>query len=1155
MKIATQNVHGLFTELEMRCWKQYLYEEDVDICGATETRMNVDREKKFHAVFKDDFHCVTKIRKNRKKNDFGSGGLALLVRKGSGTPRLAKESGSDEILWVEMEGLSQKVYIAVVYLVPVKSTRYKFNGAVRRELEVDIIKFRNRGTVVIMGDLNSRIGMANPREGVWRNNYRGNRDKKTNDNGREWIKLTSNTDMVTLTGLYGEADYTCFNVEGNSVVDHICVDRRSKGLVLGTHNRKGVMGRIDTDHSMVMVSLELKILSSSKEMMRVKSGPQQVKRNKIALNRIKKKKIWEKYREACEQHRGIMKTVRRLDEDPKKRSMERQWGAVRHMVVKLEELATRIAEKEGNIHLYHINKRITSNSEIAVMIERKTQAWSDLRKCRNEEEEKMYRRVYKNCKNVLNKARRRLRENHKREVIKEIESLGSSYPGVYWKLLKRLAGRKSRTISAGLTAIDEEGREVHGEAVKKVWSMAFEELGKERKEESRFDSKFEAEVREEVEEIGRTNRDRGDGDLNKKIRYEEVKSVIGRLCNGKAAGIDEIVNEVIKYGGEPTSLMIWQLIKNCFETEVIPQEWAEGIIFPIYKAGDGRNPENFRGISLLCIIGKIYTAVLHSRLSGWCESNGILAEEQGGFRPGRGCVDQLYVIVNIIRNRVGRKTYCCFIDLRKAYDRVWRTGLWKRLWDEGIRGKIWRVIKNLYDKTKSCVLVGGDRTDFFDVEIGVRQGCVLSPTLFSIYINGLAKEIAESGMGIEVGGRKIAILMYADDIVITTDSQADLMKGMEIATKWGRKWRCSYNQKKSQVVVFGQRKLKEVEWRLGGEQIDQVPNYKYLGLDLKGNLSWKKHRERLLSKARKNMTIAWAMGIQSGHLSVVAAKNVWKTLVRPIVEYVAEICGDVKWDGLEKLQRDMGKRILGLNVSTNNEVVLGELGWWTMKARRDALRLRFWRKLIGMHKDRLPKIVYEWELRRKTQNCWTAYTKKLLVELGLEEYWQNQMVEKSKSEWNTIVEDKIQESEQESWQKKMAERPKLCTYRKVKDKLEHEVYLNTCDKKGRRAMARLRSGTNSLRIETGRHEGLERKDRVCRFGCKVVEDEKHFLLECKMYKDYREELKANLGGMNFEERGLEVMLGKGDAEETKEAMKFIKRAEARRRRLLDIHGG
>ena len=160
--------------------------------------------------------------------------------------------------------------------------------------------------------------------------------------------------------------------------------------------------------------------------------------------------------------------------------------------------------------------------------------------------------------------------------------------------------------------------------------------------------------------------------------------------------------------------------------------------------------------------------------------------------------------------------HCCFIDLKKAYDRVWRTGLWKRLWDEGIRGKIWRVCRKLYKNTQSCVQVGQERTDFFEVEVGVRQGCGLSPILFSIYINTLAKEVAQSGIGIMVGSAKIASLLYADDIVLITETAEELKKGMAIATAWAKRWRCSINQDKSKVVVFGEKQGRIDDWMLGG---------------------------------------------------------------------------------------------------------------------------------------------------------------------------------------------------------------------------------------------------------------------------------------------------------------------------------------------------
>ena len=127
-----------------------------------------------------------------------------------------------------------------------------------------------------------------------------------------------------------------------------------------------------------------------------------------------------------------------------------------------------------------------------------------------------------------------------------------------------------------------------------------------------------------------------------------------------------MLNEILRLGGDNMSQVIWQLCKIIFDREMIPDEWLEGIIFPIYKDNDRRDPLNYRGITLLSVVSKVYTSILNERLSKWCERNNIIVEEQGGFRQGRGCTDQIYVLAGIINNRSKQQTHCCFIDLTLA---------------------------------------------------------------------------------------------------------------------------------------------------------------------------------------------------------------------------------------------------------------------------------------------------------------------------------------------------------------------------------------------------------------------------------------------------------------------------------------------------------
>ena len=99
----------------------------------------------------------------------------------------------------------------------------------------------------------------------------------------------------------------------------------------------------------------------------------------------------------------------------------------------------------------------------------------------------------------------------------------------------------------------------------------------------------------------------------------------------------------------------------------------------------------------------MYGQVINGRLIKWCEANSILVEEQGGFRPHRGCPDQLFSLVEILQNRGKKGTFCCFIDVKKAFDRVFRAGLWEKIADVGVKGKMWRVLKAIYASVESCV--------------------------------------------------------------------------------------------------------------------------------------------------------------------------------------------------------------------------------------------------------------------------------------------------------------------------------------------------------------------------------------------------------------------------------------------------------------------
>ena len=224
-------------------------------------------------------------------------------------------------------------------------------------------------------------------------------------------------------------------------------------------------------------------------------------------------------------------------------------------------------------------------------------------------------------------------------------------------------------------------------------------MGTEGKTEGKFDERFAEEVRERMKQKTNTSHNIEDA-IDQEISQEEVKRAIKRLKRGKAVGVDNYM--------------------EIFHQEAYPETWTRGLIFPIFKGGpieDTYNPLKYRGITLLSVLGKLYAAILNERVTLWIESRGILVEEQAGFRRDRSTVDQLFILTEMIRNR-SEETYVCFIDIQKAYDRVWRDGLWEKLHGYGMQGKMWRVLKNIYDSVESSVLINEGQSRFFSIDTG-----------------------------------------------------------------------------------------------------------------------------------------------------------------------------------------------------------------------------------------------------------------------------------------------------------------------------------------------------------------------------------------------------------------------------------------------------
>ena len=292
---------------------------------------------------------------------------------------------------------------------------------------------------------------------------------------------------------------------------------------------------------------------------------------------------------------------------------------------------------------------------------------------------------------------------------------------------------------------------------------------------SSLEAAFDDDWRKEVENIVRDCIELSvaceDDILDREIDSAEISRCLRKFKNNKTGGSDSLVGELLKYGGSGMVDLLQQLFSVIWRE---PPQWREGLIVNLFKKGDKEDPGNYRGITLLSVVGKVFCKTLNDRLVKHLDEDQALHEGQAGFRKK---IDNVYTLNEIVQGRLreGKKTYAFFLDVQTAYDTVWHNGLSVKLWDLGVRGRMWQVIKRMYEDSRSAVLLDGEKSASFSVEQGVAQCCSLSPILFSVLINDLLKEVEKAELGIHLGeGGRIGGMLFADDFVGLSDSKKQL---------------------------------------------------------------------------------------------------------------------------------------------------------------------------------------------------------------------------------------------------------------------------------------------------------------------------------------------------------------------------------------------
>ena len=487
------------------------------------------------------------------------------------------------------------------------------------------------------------------------------------------------------------------------------------------------------------------------------------------------------------------------------------------------------------------------------------------------------------------------------------------------------------------------------------------------------------------------------GDLDATPSREEVSEARDRMKSGKAPGEDGIPAEIFKHGGIELTDKLHQLIVKCWQQGQVPQGSKDVSIIPIFKnKGDHRDCNNYRGISLLAIAGKIMAKIAQCRLAKLAEE--VLTEAQCGFRRERSTIDMVFSLRQLQEKAIEqhRELYIVFIDFRKAFDTVDRALLWKVLTIFGCPPKLAKLTQEFHEGTRGKVVVGGEESGVVLVNHGTKQGCVLAPTLFTLFLTVVLLVLhQETEEGVYVRTRidgklfnlarlkartktkleLITELLFADDTALVAHSEQDMQKLVDTFSAASERMGLGINTSKTEVLYQPSPENtspQEPSIQVSGETLKVVSSFKYLGSTITSDNRVDKEvscriRNACASYGKMEKKLWTRPGIR---LSTKC--KVYKAVVLPALLYSAETYtlyrGHIR--RLEAVQQRHLRRVMNIKSydRISNMEVLGRAGMESVEAVLAATQLRWIGHVARMENSRIPKQILYGELaqgRRK----------------------------------------------------------------------------------------------------------------------------------------------------------------------------------------------
>ena len=587
---------------------------------------------------------------------------------------------------------------------------------------------------------------------------------------------------------------------------------------------------------------------------------------------------------------------------------------------------------------------------------------------------------------------------------------------------------------------------------------------------------------------------------NVHIPYLNVKKILDNLNITKASGGDEISPRVLKHTATTIAPTLARIFNFCFQSGKFPKLWKLANVSPLYKnKGKKSEIKNYRPVSLLSCVGKVMERCIFDAMFKYLKENKLLSKYQAAYLPGSSTETQVLEMYHKIIDALdkGKDIRFIFLDVSKAFDRVWHRGLIAKLKRYGISGKLITWLIDYLVERRQRVVVEGASSDYKDINAGVPQGSILGPLLFLLYVNDLPTNMASN------------VRIYADDTSLFIDyKKADegkniLQGDIQKIENWADKWLMEFNPGKTESLVFTRKRVKKAPtMKMRGNKIKEVHTHKHLGLNLQQNGKWTTHIAEIVAKSKKKVDILRGLMYKINRKSI---ERLYLSFIRPVLEYGSTIwdnCTDREKKSLEEVQLAALRAITGAKRGTSHELLYGDTGIEPLQERRNRRKITQMYKIHSKDspqilKDILPNTTKERTARALRTDSNTTLIKWNTISLN------SSFLPSTIKKWNALPEYIRKAGSVEQFKEYITP---------PKDAVPEYLYYG--ERKAQVLHTRLRLRCSDLNEELHRINLAE--SPLCSCG-DAIEDAEHFLQDCRQYTEIRNKLETNLQHYDIEE--------------------------------------